>query len=87
MGVADLLTDEATVYHDGRPEKEPIPDDIAELEHRVHANLVEGIVVADDVLMERYLDGDVPSVVELEETLARRNQRRHSVPGALRLGQ
>src|SRR5580704_2472756 len=60
VGVADLLTDEATVYHDGKPEKEPIPDDIAELEHRVHANLVEGIVVADDELMERYLDGEVP---------------------------
>jgi elongation factor G len=70
VGIADLLTDEATVYHEGRPEKEPIPDDIAELEHRVHANLVEGIVVGDDALMERYLDGDVPTALELEETLA-----------------
>jgi len=71
IGIADLLTDEATVYQDGKPEKEPIPDDIAELEHRVHASLVEGIVVADDALMERYLDGDVPSSAELEETLAK----------------
>jgi elongation factor G len=71
VGVADLLTDEATVYHEGKPEKEAIPDDIAELEHRVHANLVEGIVVADDELMERYLDGEIPTALELEETLAR----------------
>ena len=30
------------------------------LEHQVHDNLVEGIVVADDDLLERYLDGDMP---------------------------
>ena len=32
--------------------------------------LVEGIVVGDDALMERYLDGDIPSAEELEATLA-----------------
>ena len=36
----------------------------------MHEALVEGIVVGDDELMERYLDGDVPSVEELEKTLA-----------------
>jgi elongation factor G len=40
-----------------------------ELEHQVHDNLVEGIVVADDAMLERYLDGDVPGVAELETTL------------------
>ena len=32
--------------------------------------LVEGIVVGDDALMERYLDGEMPSSEELEHTLA-----------------
>ncbi len=32
--------------------------------------LVEGIVVGDDALMERYLDGEMPSSDELEHTLA-----------------
>jgi len=36
----------------------------------VHDALVEGIVVADDALMERYLDGDTISFEELEKTLA-----------------
>ena len=40
------------------------------LEHQVHDNLVEGIVVADDALLERYLEGEIPSVDELEHTLA-----------------
>ena len=35
----------------------------------MHDNLVEGIVVADDDMLERYLEGDVPGVEELERTL------------------
>ena len=69
-GIADLLTDTAWTYVDGRSETGPIPDDMAELEHRVHDNLVEGIVVADDALLEGYLEGTVPPVEDLERTLA-----------------
>ena len=36
----------------------PVPDDMATEEHAVHDALVEGIVVADDDLMERYLDDE-----------------------------
>jgi len=69
-GVADLLTDTAIVYADGNATSGPIPDDMSDLEHRVHDALVEGIVVADDDLMERYLEGETPSTKELEATLA-----------------
>ena len=69
-GVADLLTDTAYLYEDGKPTAGAIPDDMEAREHEVHDNLVEGIVVADDDLMERYLEGDVPSPKELEDTLA-----------------
>jgi elongation factor G len=68
-GIADLLTDTAHVYDDGVPRREPIPDDMEALEHQVHDNLVEGIVVAEDALLERYLEGDLPSVDELEHAL------------------
>ena len=68
-GIADLLTDTAHLYTDGAPHEEPIPDDMEALEHQVHDNLVEGIVVADDGMLERYLDGDIPSLDELEHTL------------------
>ena len=70
-GVADLLTDTAFLYAaDGGHDRGQIPDEMEALEHQVHDNLVEGIVVADDDLLERYLEGDVPSVDELEHTLA-----------------
>jgi elongation factor G len=69
-GIADLLTDTAHIYDDGAPHEEAIPDEMQDLEHRVHDSLVEGIVVADDAMLERYLEGEVPGFDELEHTLA-----------------
>jgi elongation factor G len=72
-GVVDLLTDEAVTYsgNDGRGVSGPVPEDMATEEHRVHDALVEGIVVADDDLMERYLADEELSLAELERTLAK----------------
>ncbi|HUR50338.1 MAG TPA: elongation factor G [Acidimicrobiales bacterium] len=70
-GVADLLTDTAITYEEGKATTGEIPEDMEALEHQVHDNLVEGIVVADDDLMTRYLDGDIPNPKELEDTLAK----------------
>ncbi len=81
-GVIDLLDDTATHYdtpaaggaldgtvpptgHEG-----PIPDDLVDEEHTVHEQLVEGIVVGDDDLMERYLNGETIDYAELEKSLA-----------------
>jgi len=71
VGIADLLADEAVFDRDGHSERAPIPDSLADLEHQVREHLVEGIVVGDDSMMERYLDGDTPSAAELEATLAK----------------
>ena len=69
-GIADLLTDTAILYEGGSPVTGPIPDDLADTEHQVREQLVEGIVVGDDALMERYLEGEIPSTEDLEATLA-----------------
>ncbi len=55
---------------EGSPDRAPSPNDLAATEHEVREQLVEGIVVGDDDLMERYLEGDTPSTGELEATLA-----------------
>jgi elongation factor G len=73
-GIADLLTDSAFLYETGKcvATKGSIPDSIAEREHTVRDSLVEGIVVADDDLMTRYLEGEEEiSAEELAKTLAR----------------
>jgi elongation factor G len=81
-GVIDLLDDTATHYdtpaagtavdgtvpppgHEG-----PIPAELVDEEHTVHEQLVEGIVVGDDDLMERYLNGETLDYGELEKSLA-----------------
>jgi elongation factor G len=74
-GVIDLLDDRATLYDLARNApmagvEGPIPDDLAVSEHQVHEQLVEGIVVGDDDLMTRYLDGKPISRTELEASLA-----------------
>ncbi len=69
-GIADLLTDTAIHHEKGKSSSGPIPDDLADAERQVREQLVEGIVVGDDALMERYLDGNMPSSEELEAALA-----------------
>ncbi|MGQ0617206.1 MAG: elongation factor G [Acidimicrobiia bacterium] len=69
-GIADLLTDSALIYDGGQSTAGAIPDELAGREREVHDNLVEGIVVADDDLLERYLGGEEITVTELEHTLA-----------------
>jgi elongation factor G len=69
-GIADLFRDKAYVYDSGHAEETEIPEEMSDREHEVHDNLVEGIVVADDDMLERYLEGDIPSVEELEHTMA-----------------
>ena len=70
QGIADLLTDTAISYETGKPQPGPVPSDLAVTEHEVREQLLEGIVVGDDDLMERYLEGDVLSPAEIEGTLA-----------------
>ena len=69
-GVADLLTDTAFLYDGSERTSGPVPAEMADVEHEIHDNLVEGIVVADDEVLERYLDGQAPSFEELERLLA-----------------
>ncbi|HZR15302.1 MAG TPA: elongation factor G [Acidimicrobiia bacterium] len=72
-GVIDLLDDVAITYDDatGRSSEGAIPDDMAVEEHSVHDALVEGIVVADDDLMERYLGDETIDKKELAGALAK----------------
>ena len=69
-GVADLFRDKAYIYDSGQAQEVDIPEEMADREHEIHDNLVEGIVVADDDMLEAYLEGTVPSVDELEKTMA-----------------
>ena len=76
-GVADLLADAAFVYEAGAQEKSKtgvrgeIPSEVADQAASARDSLVEGIVMADDALMERYLEGETLALKDLDETLAK----------------
>jgi elongation factor G len=59
-GVIELLNDTAITYSDDSPtgSEGSIPAEMETEEHAVHDALVEGIVIGDDDLMERYLDDE-----------------------------
>ena len=70
-GVADVLTERAYLYDSGTAEAAEVPPELADHEHQLHDQVVEAIVVGDDSLLERFLEGDEPSLAELEATLRR----------------
>ncbi|HWS46278.1 MAG TPA: elongation factor G [Acidimicrobiia bacterium] len=71
-GVVELLNDVAITYAGGSPDgtEGAVPDDMETEEHAVHDALIEGIVVADDDLMERYLGDEQIDTTELAKALA-----------------
>jgi len=74
-GILDLLDGTATFYERGatppvRGTAGPVPEDLAAAEHDSGEALVEGIVVGDDALMARYLDGETIERRELQAALA-----------------
>jgi elongation factor G len=71
-GVIDLLNDVAVTYTSGSAKgtEGAVPDEMETEEHAVHDALVEGIVVGDDDLMERYLSDEKIDISELARALA-----------------
>ncbi|MGH9038561.1 MAG: elongation factor G [Acidimicrobiia bacterium] len=71
-GVVDLLSDTGYTYDDGARTGTAgeVPESLADQEHAVHDALIEGIVVGDDDLMERYLGDEKIEYSELAGALA-----------------
>lgn len=69
-GVVDLFEDHALVYDSGHAEEGEIPEAMRARVTEVEEQLIEGIVVADDDLLEQYLEGNVPDINTLEKTMS-----------------
>jgi elongation factor G len=69
-GVIDLLHMEAVEVHDGQHVHEPIPEERRPQAEANREGLIEAVVEHDDDLLERYLDGDVPTIEEVAELFA-----------------
>ncbi|MGR0218440.1 elongation factor G [Agromyces sp. ZXT2-6] len=79
--IADVLSEQAHVYDDtGHHHDEPLPPEAEAEEHRMHVDVTEDIVSHDDAQLEAYLEGNEPSVADLERTFAREVAAGEAVP-------
>ena len=69
-GVIDLMRMVAVRAVDGQRTEGDVPDERRDQAERNRADLVESIVEHDDDLLERYLEGETPTVEQLDAVLA-----------------
>jgi elongation factor G len=69
-GVIDLLHMDAVEVHDGERIHEPIPEERRPQAEANREGLIEAVVENDDELLERYLEGEVPSLQQVAELFA-----------------
>src|SRR5487761_2679550 len=69
-GVVDLIEMKAIVWHDetmgAKYSEEPIPADLQKKAEAFRLQLIEVIAETDDVLLEKFLEGETPTVAELK---------------------
>jgi elongation factor G len=70
-GVVDLIEMKAVVWHDetmgAKYSEEPIPADLQKKAEAFRMQLIEVIAETDDVLLEKFLEGETPTVEELKK--------------------
>jgi elongation factor G len=71
QGVVDLIEMKAIVWHDetmgAKYSEEPIPADLQKKAEAFRMQLIEIIAETDDVLLEKFLEGETPTVEELKK--------------------
>ena len=71
-GIVDLVNMDAEIYYDdlGKDVRhEPIPEDMLELANKYHTELIEHVVEQDEELMEKYFEGEEPSVEQIKKII------------------
>ena len=82
-GIVDLVNMDAEVYYDdlGKDVRhEPIPEDMVELANKYHTELIEHIVEQDEELMEKYFEGEEPSVEQIKKIIRQSTIANNMVP-------
>ena len=83
LGIIDVVEMNATVYHDDKGEKlevVEIPAAYQEQAAKYHADLLDLLTTFDDALMEKMLEGEVPTPDEIRAALRRGTLSGQCVP-------
>ncbi|MDO4608480.1 MAG: elongation factor G [Clostridia bacterium] len=82
-GIIDLVNNDAEIYYDDLGKdvrREPIPEDMKELAEKYRTALVESIVEMDDELMEKYFEGEEPTVEQMKKIIRKATIANEMVP-------
>ena len=82
-GIVDLINNDAEIYYDdlGKDVRhEPIPDDMKELAEKYRTALIESVVEQDEELMEKYFEGEEPTVEQIKKVIRKATIANEMVP-------
>ncbi len=82
-GIIDLVNNEAIIYYDdlGKDVRiEAIPDDMKEIAEKYRTALIESIVEMDEELMEKYFEGEEPTVEQMKKIIRKATIANEMVP-------
>ncbi|MCQ2451043.1 MAG: elongation factor G [Clostridia bacterium] len=82
-GIVDLLENDAEIYYDDLGKdvrREPIPDDMKELAEKYRTQMIESIVEMDEELMEKYFEGEEPTIEQMKKVIRKATIANEMVP-------
>ncbi|MBQ6885367.1 MAG: elongation factor G [Clostridia bacterium] len=82
-GIIDLVNNDAEIYYDDLGKdvrREPIPEDMKELAAKYRNALIESIVEMDEELMEKYFEGEEPTVEQMKAIIRKATIANEMVP-------
>ncbi len=82
-GIIDLVKNKAEIYYDDLGKdvrEEEIPDDMKELAAKYRNALIESIVEQDEELMEKYFEGEEPTIDQMKKIIRKATIANDMVP-------
>ena len=82
-GIVDLINNDAEIYYDDLGKdvrREEIPEDMKELAAKYRNALIESVVEQDEELMEKYFEGEEPTVEQIKQVIRKATIANEMVP-------
>ena len=82
-GIVDLINNDAEIYYDDLGKdvrREEIPDDMKELAAKYRNALIESVVEMDEELMDKYFEGEEPTVEQIKKVIRKATIANEMVP-------
>ena len=82
-GIIDLVENKAEIYYDDLGKdvrQEEIPEDMKELAEKYRTAMIESIVEQDEELMEKYFEGEEPTIEQMKKIIRKATIANEMVP-------